>query len=70
MNRRAVIKLSIDEFLKPLNLLRRDVRIEFNHDATIVGRFQHGNLRIGLRLDAGFGIAAGVACIDVFACRI
>ena len=61
MNGRAVIEFFVDEFLKSLNHLRRDVRIELNHDFPVVRGFDHGHLRIGRRLSAGLDVAAGGA---------
>jgi hypothetical protein len=53
VNRRAIIKVFIDQFLEPLDMLRRNVRIEFDNDAAIVSSLDHGDLRISDRFDAG-----------------
>ena len=73
MNGRAVVEFFLDESLKALNHLRRNVRIELDDDAAIVGRLDDCDLRIGRRLDARLDVAADgctavrsfVSCIGI-----
>ena len=70
MNRGAIKKLFIDELLKPLDVLRRNVRIELDHNAPVISGFDYCNFGIGLRLCTGFDFRARSVRIGVFGRRV
>ena len=70
MNRRAIIEVFIDKFLESFDHLRRNIGIEFDDYAAVIGCFDHRDLRISHGFDAGLDVPCGWwVAVEVFAGR-